>query len=266
MKILISNDDGIYSPGIRALAKAAARFGDVRIVAPDVEQSSMSHAITASRPLRFKRIHIEHFDAYSVNGTPADCVALGMHRWGHVDLVLSGINLGLNLGNSLWHSGTLAAAKQAALLGTRGIAFSTTFSDSREPDFARLEPHVAKVLDMLMPRKTLPLVNVNLPQKPKGIRWTRQSVRHYDGKVVPDKDPVGRPIFWFTVTPLEGAAKGTDRWAIEQNWVSITPLRLDLTDEADLARALAMSDTPTAKVFGRRRYSGRSRAKKYKAR
>jgi 5'-nucleotidase len=264
MRILISNDDGIYSPGIPALAKAAARLGEVRIVAPDVEQSSMSHAITSSRPLRFKRIHLDHFDAYSVNGTPADCVALGMHRWGHVDLVLSGINLGLNLGNSLWHSGTLAAAKQAALLGSRGIAFSTNVNDSREPDFAGLEPYVAKVLDLLMPRKTLPLVNVNLPEKPKGIRWTRQSVRHYDGKVVPDKDPVGRSIFWFTVTPLEGAAKGTDRWAIEHDWVSITPLRLDLTDEADLARALAVSVTPAAKLSGRRPRSRRSRATKQK--
>jgi 5'/3'-nucleotidase len=264
MRILISNDDGIYSPGIAPLAKAAARFGDVRIVAPDIEQSSMSHAITSSRPLRFKRIHLDHVEAYSVNGTPADCVALGMHRWGHVDLVLSGINLGLNLGNSLWHSGTLAAAKQAALLGARGIAFSTNVSDSREPDFAALEPYVAKVLDLLMPRKTLCLINVNLPEKPKGIRWTRQSVRHYDGKVVPDKDPMGRSIFWFTVTPLEGAAKGTDRWAIEHNWVSITPLRLDLTDEADLARALALSDTPAAKVSGRRPRSRGSRAKKQK--
>jgi len=264
MRILVSNDDGIYSPGIPALAKAAARFGDVRIVAPDVEQSSMSHAITSSRPLRFKRIHIADFDAYSVNGTPADCVALGTHRWGHVDLVLSGINLGLNLGNSLWHSGTLAAAKQAALLGARGIAFSTNVSDNREPDFAALEPHIAKVLDLLMPNKTLSLVNVNLPDKPKGIRWTRQSVRHYDGKVVPDKDPMGRSIFWFTVTPLEGAAKGTDRWAIEHQWVSITPLRLDLTDEADLARALAVSDPPAIKVSGKRARSKRSRANKQK--
>ena len=261
MRILISNDDGIYSPGIPALAKAAARFGEVRIVAPDVEQSSMSHAITSSRPLRFKRIHLERFEAYSVNGTPADCVALGMHRWGHVDFVLSGINLGLNLGNSLWHSGTLAAAKQAALLGSRGIAFSTNVSDSREPDFAGLEPYVAKVLDLLMPTKTLPLVNVNLPEKPKGIRWTRQSVRHYDGKVVPDKDPVGRAIFWFTVTPLQGAAKGTDRWAVEHHWVSITPLRLDITDEADLARALALSDTPTTKFTRKRRRSRPSRAR-----
>jgi 5'-nucleotidase len=89
MRILVSNDDGVYSPGILALAKAAKRFGEVRIVAPDVEQSSMGHAITASRPLRLKRIHLDSFDAYRVNGTPADCVALGMHRWGYVDVVLS---------------------------------------------------------------------------------------------------------------------------------------------------------------------------------
>jgi 5'-nucleotidase len=252
MRILISNDDGIYSPGILPLAKAAARFGDVRIVAPDVEQSSMSHAITSSRPLRFKRVHVGEFEAYSVNGTPADCVALGTHHWEHVDLVLSGINLGLNLGNSCWHSGTLAAAKQAALLGSRGIAFSTNVSDNREPDFSALEPYVAKVLDLLVPNKTLSLVNVNLPEKPKGIRWTRQSVRHYDGKVVPDKDPMGRSIFWFTVIPLQGAAEGTDRWAVEHKWVSITPLRLDLTDEAELAQALALSHPPATKVIRKR--------------
>src|SRR5216117_4159791 len=259
MRILISNDDGVYSPGIVALAKAAARFGEVRVVAPDVEQSSMSHAITSSRPLRFKRVNRGEFDAYSVNGTPADCVALGMHRWGHVDLVLSGINLGLNLGNSCWHSGTLAAAKQAALLGSRGIAFSTNVSDNREPDFSALEPYVAKVLDLVMPNKTLSLVNVNLPEKPKGIRWTRQSVRHYDGKVVPDKDPMGRSIFWFTVTPLEGAAKGTDRWAVEHNWVSITPLRVDLTDEGDLCRGPALSNPAAVKVDKNRAGRPRSR-------
>ena len=187
----------------------------------------MSHAITASRPLRF--------NVFIATSMPTALMArrrlrcLGMHKWGHVDLVLSGINLGLNLGNAVWHSGTLAAAKQAALLGARGIAFSTSVSDNHEPDFSALEPYVAKVLDLLMRRKTLCLINVNLPEKPKGIRWTRQSVRHYDGKVVPDKDPMGRSIFWFTVIPLEGAAKRTDRLAIEHNWVSITPLRLDLT-------------------------------------
>src|SRR5919108_1552989 len=164
MRILISNDDGIYSPGIFSLAKVASKFGDVRIVAPDVEQSSASHAITASRPLRSKKVKLGDFDAYKVNGTPADCVALGAFQWGDVNLVLSGINLGLNLGNSCWHSGTLAAAKQAALLGSRGIAFSTNFSDSREPDFAALEPYVVRVFELLLPIKTLSLVNVNLPE------------------------------------------------------------------------------------------------------
>src|SRR5687768_17305820 len=126
MQILVSNDDGIYSPGIATLARVASRFGDVRVVAPDVEQSSASHAITASKPLSYRPTRIiEGVEAYRVNGTPADCVALGAHHWESVDVVLSGINLGTNLGNALWHSGTLAAAKQAALLGLRGIAFST---------------------------------------------------------------------------------------------------------------------------------------------
>src|ERR671931_113269 len=119
MRILIANDDGIYSPGLCALAEAAARFGDVRIVAPDVEQSSMGHAITHSRPLRVKRTPIADFEAYRVNGTPADCVAIGLDM-GPADVVLSGINLGPNLGNAMWHSGTIAAAKHAALLGRRG--------------------------------------------------------------------------------------------------------------------------------------------------
>jgi 5'-nucleotidase len=266
MRILISNDDGIYSPGITALAKVASRFGEVRIVAPDVEQSSMSHAITASRPLRYKRIRLDDFAAYRVNGTPADCVALGTHHWGHVDLVLSGINLGLNLGNSCWHSGTLAAAKQAALLGVRGIAISTFVSEKKEPDFNKLEPYVAKVLKLLLEEKTMCLVNVNLPEKPRGIRWTRQSVRQYDGKVVPGKDPMGRPIYWFTVTPLEGAEEGTDRWAVEHNWVSITPLRLDLTAEKDLARALALPQARPISATKKRKVTGRSRKKTQKRR
>lgn len=266
MRILISNDDGIYSPGIAALARVASRFGDVRIVAPDVEQSSMGHAITASRPLRYKRIRLDNFAAYRVNGTPADCVALGTHHWGHVDLVLSGINLGLNLGNSCWHSGTLAAAKQAALLGVRGIAISTFVSESKEPDFGRLEPHVAKVLKLLLEEKTMCLVNVNLPEKPRGVRWTRQSVRQYDGKVVPGKDPMGRPIYWFTVTPLEGAEEGTDRWAVEHNWVSVTPLRLDLTAEKDLARALALPQAPPISATKKHKATGRPRKKTQKRR
>src|SRR4051812_36767252 len=126
MRILITNDDGVYSPGIAALAQVAARFGEVRIVAPDVEMSSASHSITSARPVDYKRTPLPgvEVEAYRVNGTPADCVTLGAAMWDKVELVLSGINIGSNLGNAIWHSGTLAGAKQASLLGMRGIAFS----------------------------------------------------------------------------------------------------------------------------------------------
>jgi 5'-nucleotidase len=237
MKILVTNDDGIYSPGIAALAKIASRFGEVKIVAPDVEQSSMGHAITASRPLSYKKSPIEFqgIDAYRVNGTPADCVALGQHLWDKPDVVLSGINLGPNLGNAMWHSGTLAAAKQAVLFGIKGIALSTP--TDIEPDFDALDPFVEKALDLLFKNPHLNLVNVNFPHNPKGVRWTRQSVRLYDNNIVPALDPMGRKHYWFTVIPLEPAEEGTDRWAIENHFVSITPLRLDLTNEAELMKA-----------------------------
>ena len=164
-------------------------------------------------------------------------MALGIYHWDKVDLVLSGINLGTNLGNAIWHSGTLAGAKQAALFGLRGIALSTPSTET-EPDFEVLKPWVAEVLNVLVPASELELVNVNLPATmPRGLLWTQQSVRHYDGKVVPGKDPMGRPHFWFTVTPIESTEEDTDRWAIEQGYVSMTPLRLDLTDETQLASA-----------------------------
>lgn len=239
MKILITNDDGIYSPGIRALSKIALRFGEVRIVAPDVEQSSMGHAITHSRPLTIKKspIGFEGIDAYRVNGTPADCAALGLHIYPDTNIVLSGINMGPNLGNSMWHSGTLAAAKQAVLFGVRGVALSTPVGNS-EPDFERLDAYVEQALAELLNSTELGLFNVNFPPKPKGIRWTKQSVRLYDGKVVPGIDPMQRKHYWITVVPLEAAEEGTDRWAVEHDLVSITPLRLNLTNEAELAQRL----------------------------
>jgi 5'-nucleotidase len=239
MRILVTNDDGIYSPGLLALAKAAAQFGDVRVVAPDVEQSSMGHAITASRPLSFKKTTLGDFQAHRVNGTPADCVALGAYNWEKVDVVLSGINLGPNLGNSVWHSGTLAAAKQAALLGLRGVALSTP-AGRTEPAFDLLAPYVHRVLEcLLLQAPWLKLVNVNFPRQPRGLMWTRQSVRQYDGDVVPGEDPMGRKHFWLTVRPIEGSEEGTDRWAVKEGWVSLTPLELDLTDHEALARVKA---------------------------
>lgn len=245
MRILVTNDDGIYSPGIAALARIASRFGEVQVVAPDVEQSSMGHAITASRPLSYKKspINFEGMDAYRVNGTPADCVALGTHLWAKTNVVLSGINMGLNLGNSMWHSGTLAAAKQAVLLGMKGIAISTP-AGKTEPDFDRLDEYVERALSVVINNPDLSLININLPQDPVGLQWTRQSVRLYDGKIVPGIDPMGRKHYWFTVIPLEPAEEGTDRWAVENGYVSITPLRLDLTNEQELTRALQKQPVP----------------------
>jgi 5'-nucleotidase len=239
MNILITNDDGIYSPGLAALARSAAKFGDVRVVAPDVERSSASHAISSHLPISVKKAPIDlgaNIQTFKVNGTPADCAALGTHL-AKTDVVLSGINMGPNLGNAMWHSGTLAAAKQAVLLGTRGIALSTPVG-KEEPDFDALAPFVEETLELLLKDDRLALYNVNFPAKPKGIKWTRQSNRLYDNKIVPAMDPMGRKHYWFTVIPLEPAEEGTDRWAVENHYVSITPLRLDLTDEAELKRRL----------------------------
>jgi 5'-nucleotidase len=241
VRILVTNDDGVFSPGLHALAEAASRFGDVRIVAPDVEQSSVAHAITASRPLSQRPTHIGRFEAFRVNGTPADCVGLGIFVWGAADLVLSGLNLGLNVGNAMWHSGTLAAAKQASLLGVRGIALSAP-DVAEELGYEELKPHVEAVVERLLDLPHLGLVNVNFPMNPRGMRFTRQSVRHYDGRIERASDPQGREIYWFVPRPLEPAEPETDRWAIENDLTSITPLRLDLTDREALREIRASHD------------------------
>ena len=243
MRILVTNDDGIFSPGLQALAEVAARFGEVTIVAPDVEQSAMGHAITIWRPLTEKKARVGNFKAFRVNGTPADCTALGLYRWGGADLVLSGINLGANLGHDLWHSGTVAAARQAVFLGVPAAAFSLDI-DGEEPDFEVQKPFVEQVLHLLLDGGALttsegghpPLVNVNLPRHPTGIRWTHQSVRSYSGKVVDGEDPRGRKHFWFSAVPLSGPDEGSDRWAVDNNLVALTPLRLRLTDDEVLKK------------------------------
>lgn len=232
MKILVTNDDGIYSPGLKCLAEAASEYGEVIVMAPDIEQSSMGQAITSAKPITYKTspIHFEGIEAYRVSGTPADCVALGTHLFDDIDLVLSGINIGANLGNSAWHSGTLSAARQAVLFGIRGIALSVSVNDE-EPDFESLAAYVESALKEVIHESKMELLNINFPRQPEGeIVWTKQSVRHYDGKVVEQKDPMGRQHYWFTVFPIEHVEEGTDRWAVRNGKTSITPMILDLTN------------------------------------
>jgi 5'-nucleotidase len=149
----------------------------------------------------------------------------------------------------------LAAAKQAVLLGVRGIAVSTP-ADDEEPDFERLQPHVEEALGLVINESSPQLLNINIPADSKGILWTRQSVRRYDGKMVRDTDPMGREHFWFTVVPVEQSEEGTDRWAVETGRTSITPLRLDLTDESELKR---MDAETFVKTSGQTEFPARPR-------
>jgi 5'-nucleotidase len=231
MRILVSNDDGIFSPGLTVLAEVASQFGEVVIFAPDFEQSAVGHAITITRPLQYHRVKMmKGFEAYRVNGTPADCVAMGLFHLGSADLVLSGINLGSNLGSDIWHSGTVAAAKQGVIFGVQAIAFSQMLNGV-EPAYEKQKPFIADVIDMLTKDDQPRLVNVNLPENPVGLCWTHQSVRQYNGKVVEGEDPNGRRHYWFAATPLTNPDEGSDRWAIDNNLVSLTPLRMSLTDD-----------------------------------
>lgn len=232
MRILVSNDDGIFSPGIRALAKIASEYGHVRVVAPDVEQSAMSHAITIRRPLHYIRTDLNGIEGYRVDGTPADCVALGSHLWDKVDLVLTGINLGLNIGHNIWHSGTVAAAKQAAFLHIPAVAYSAPY-DGSDVNYALFEAHIRETIQLVMSLERPHLLNVNFPEgESRGLRWTKQSVRHYEGIVIESEDPFGREHYWFSERPRDRVEDGTDRWAIGEGYTSVTPIRLDLTEDS----------------------------------
>ncbi len=238
MRILITNDDGIFSPGIKALAQALAAVGEVFVVAPDVEQSAVGHGITVRRPLRFKHTASAGLDpipAYRVDGTPADCVVLGVHLLGRPDLIASGINIGVNLGLDLTHSGTVAGALEGTSMGIPSIAFSMDVSGQEELDFshaAREAVRVARwVLEHGLPPKTF--LNVNFPiGRPKGFKATHLSTHRYEDSVIERLDPNGVPYYWIAGEPTGEEEPGSDLWAVKNGYVSITPVSLDYTDYA----------------------------------
>jgi 5'-nucleotidase len=235
-RILVTNDDGIFSEGIERLAAALSDVGEVVTVAPDQERSAAGHSLTLQHPLRAKLVGP---DRWSVDGTPTDCVNWGILHLLKDDkpkLLFSGINLGLNLGDDVTYSGTVAAAFEGTILGVPSVAISqeieTGFAFDAAADFARRLAR--RLLEEPLPSGTL--VNVNVPAgTPKGIRVARLGKRRYGEAVVEKLDPRGRPYYWIGSTIPEGdLQEGTDISAVAEKWISMSPLHLDLTDYRSL--------------------------------
>ena len=252
-RILITNDDGIFSEGIKLLAEALSELGEVIVVAPDREQSASGHSLTLHHPLRMRKVR-ENW--YSVDGTPTDCVnlaVLGLLKEDPPVLVVSGINFGLNLGDDVTYSGTVSATFEGSLLGIPSVAFSQEVEEgfSFEAAAAFAQTFVASLLEQPLPKDLL--LNVNIPAQPvRGVRFTRLGHRVYQQTVVEKRDPRGRKYYWIAGTPVWTKEDGTDHEAVSTGYVSVTPLHLDLTDyrgldsygplQAELSRRLENRD------------------------
>jgi 5'-nucleotidase len=242
-RILISNDDGIGSPGIRVLEQVArALSDDVWVVAPELEQSGASHSLTTRRPLRLHEIAPRR---YVVDGTPTDCILLAVKRLlrDHPpDLVLSGINAGSNAGEDLTYSGTVAAAMEATLLGIPAIALSQDYRDGGDIPWQTGEAFGPEIIRQLLQRPwpDSTLFNINFPPVPPrqatGFAATSQGRRAIADNLMDGVDPHGRPYYWIgPVREARGADPGTDVEALRADKVSITPIHLDLTNVPVLA-------------------------------
>jgi len=236
-RVLISNDDGVNAPGIKALERVMKRIaGEVWVVAPQTEQSAAGHSLTLRSPLRIHKISKHKF---SVTGTPTDSVMLAVHevmKDSPPDLVLSGVNRGGNLGEDVTYSGTVAAAMEGTLLGIPSVAFSLVTPDEAKAHWKTAEVYVEQVMKQLagvsFPRGVL--LNVNIPDRladqVTGIETTRQGRRKIGCELLQGHDPKGAPYFWIGAQRDEDKTlKGTDLEAVSRGAVSITPLSLDLT-------------------------------------
>ena len=253
MRILITNDDGIHSPGLKTCEDIARKISDdVWVVAPEMDQSGVSHSLSLNDPLRLRQIDDRHF---AVRGTPTDCVIMGAR---HImkdmpQLVLSGVNRGRNVAEDVSYSGTVAAAIEGTVLGIPSIALSQAFSAATKP-----QPHwetatqfapdvVRKILTHKIPKGIL--VNVNFPDCPPGevagVAVAQQGTRNQELlRIDPRHDGRGNPYFWiaFGRGPIAEAGHGTDLRALVEKKISVTPLRLDMTDEPFMTELAAVFD------------------------
>ena len=242
MKLLITNDDGVFAPGIVELASALCRLGhECAVTAPDRERSSVGHSITLTRPLRLWKAapgpYPPECAVFACDGTPSDCVVLGMEEiMPDPELVVSGINRGPNLGDDLTYSGTVSAAMEGVILGLGAIAFSLDCHESDQDQHYETASSVAGALIGFISSNPLPrgvLLNVNVPNVPlsllRGVRVTRKGVRLYEGKVTRFTDPGGRTYYWVAGRPEDQLEEGSDVWAAANGYVSVTPVHMDMT-------------------------------------
>lgn len=244
MKILLTNDDGIYAPGLFALYEVLAPLHELHVVAPESEMSAVGHAITLASPIRVKKIQKKgEFFGYAVQGTPADCVKIAVQELlpSPPDVVLSGINLGANVGFNILYSGTVSAATEGAFLGIPSAAIS--LDTIRDPDFtfaARFCLELVTFLTAYSPEDGTAL-NVNVPALPadriRGVCLTRQSTSRFKERFDRRTDPRGNTYYWLTGEKfLENGIPDNDSAILKQDYITITPIRYDLTSEKELAR------------------------------
>ncbi|MDH4153039.1 MAG: 5'/3'-nucleotidase SurE [Nitrospira sp.] len=238
MRILVTNDDGIQSPGITALAQALAAIGEVWVVAPDRERTAVAHAVTLHKPLR---VHQVAPRTYTVNGTPVDCVNLALLKVMPKPpaIVVSGINKGVNLGDDVMYSGTVSAAMEGTILGVPSLAVSQEGQETFRFDIGAT--YAARVATLVvaqgLPDETL--LNVNIPDrahsKIRGVRITCLSRRRFHNPIIEKLDPHGRPYYWIAGQRVSWSrSKDADHEALEEGYVSITPIHLDTTNHAVL--------------------------------
>ncbi|MCP9455969.1 MAG: 5'/3'-nucleotidase SurE [Nitrospira sp.] len=270
MRILVTNDDGIHSAGLQALASAMTKLGEVWVVAPDRERTAVAHAVTLHKPLR---VHTIRSRTYAVSGTPVDCVNLAVLRImpKPPQLVVSGINRGVNLGDDVLYSGTVSAAMEGTILGVASMAVSQEGQDRfRFNVGAHYAVRVARlILEEGLPEETL--INLNIPDRPLrsivGVRVTALSRRRFDNPIIEKVDPHGRRYYWIAGTRLSWSrSKDSDHEAIAEGAVSLTPLRLDTTNYSALDRFRAWESTLQARNSRRSNHRPGSSANQWKRR
>lgn len=251
-RILLTNDDGIHSDGLIQLENALREVGDVYVIAPAAEMSGASHSLTLARPLRIRQIDDRH---WTVDGTPTDCVTLALHKIlpeeKRPHVCVSGINHGGNLGDDATYSGTVAGALEATILGVPGIALSLVAREQFDfTEAARFAVSaVRKILSEGLPEGTL--LNINIPRgEIKGVRVTRQGIKNARPVISEHIDPRGKPYFWIGEEYFRSNSEdGTDYRAIELGYVSVTPLKSDMTDHAALAHLDSWTEMETLEAL-----------------